>query len=293
MKSQFKIIFIITFLSSVYSCTERIDINTKAGESKLSVFGYITNDTTRHIIKITRTAPYFSTNAPEGISNAVVTISDESNIYTLTESMDYPGVYFTQKNVYGEEGETYTLDILLDFDGDGVNEHYQAVAKMPYATRVDSLGLQPSKDMEYLPELLLYGLIPDLQKNYLALYITKNKIPETILDYYLIISDGYFKGYEIIGYEIPFVVEDGVAQGDTVLFRVSSFSKEFSDFISHARSESGGSNPIFGGPPADVKSNIYAMDTENTVGIVGAFGAFPFNEAYIISDKDYIFPGQR
>lgn len=293
MKFSYNISLVLLLSSVLFSCTERIEIKTKAGDTKLSIFGYITNDTTQHSVKITRSAPYFSTDTQQTISNAIVTISDGDIVFSLTESTENPGLYLTEENVYATEGKTYTLDILLDFNDDGRNEHYRAVSTMPYATQVDSIVLRPSKELSFLPELLLYGRLPENQTNRLALYVTKNKFPETIFDYFMIIPDWYFKGYEIDGYELPFMVEDGILAGDTILFRVSSFGRDFSSFISQARSEAGGKNPIFSGPPADVKTNITALDPENKTGIVGTFGAFPISETYTISDKDYLFPGQQ
>ena len=287
MNSSIKIFLTLLLVSLFYSCTERVEIKTRTGESKLAIFGYITNENTQHYIKITRSDTYFSTDAPQGISNATVTIDDGDTVFILTESPETPGLYQTEE-MRGEEGKTYTLNISLDFDNDGVEEQYRATTSMPYATRIDSVVLAPS--VSFIPQLLLYGLIPNNQRNELALYVTKNKSAETIFDYFMIISDLYFEGYEIDGYELPFVVEDGIAEGDTILFRVSSFSGDFADFISQARSEASGRNPIFSGPPADVKSNVEALDDENTVGIVGAFGVFSLDEKSTISERNFLLP---
>ena len=287
MSKHLILTLLLCFLA--FSCTERIDIKTDDAAPCLSVFGYITNKINHHFIKITYTAGYFTTEPPKGISNATVTISDGTNVCILTESVDSAGVYVTPPTFYAVEGKTYTLDISLDFDNDGVNEQYRATAYMPYATRVDTVILSPSK-IPSTPNLLLFGKVPDIQENNLALYINKNSEKRNIFGYFLILTDSYFEGYDIDGYEFPCVVRDGIKTGDTIIFRVNSFSHDFSHFISHAKSEVGGSNPIFGGPPADVGTNIYALDKNNTVKIVGFFGAFPWDEKYTISDSDYQRP---
>ena len=283
--SRLLTIFFILF----FSCTERIDINTNDAAIRLSIFGYITNQQGVHNIKITYTAGYFTTEAPIGITNATVSLFDGTNRYFLTENPDTAGVYCTDPLFYAKEGNTYTLDIYLDFNRDGINEHYRAVAYTPYATRVDSVVLSPSI-IPSVPNLLLYGKVPDIQTNYLGLYVQKNSEISNIFGYFLIITDSYFEGYDIDGYEFPCFVGDGIEKGDTITFKVKSFTQEFDRFLSHAKSEVGGSNPIFGGPPADVGTNIYALDKNNDTQIVGFFAAFPEDEKYTIAERDFKRP---
>ena len=270
----------------IISCTERIDINTSDATPRLSVFGYITNKQEAHQIKITYSAGYFSSEAPIGISNALVSISDGENRFYLTEVPDSAGLYRTSDDFFGIEGKTYTLDISLDFDKDGQNEQYQATDYMPFMTVVDSVVLRPSL-MPRVPNLLLYGLVPEIQKNYLALYLKKNSDEQMIFNYFIILTDSYFEGYIIDGYEFPCFVRDGIETGDTITFKVSSFSRQFTDFISSARSEVGGSNPIFGGPPVDVETNIRPLDKNSEVKTAGYFGAFPWDEKFTIAERDF------
>ena len=268
------------------SCTERIYINTSDAAPRLSVFGYITNKQGHHYIKITYSAGYFSSEAPVGISNATVSISDGENIFYLTEVPDSAGVYRTSEDFVGIEGKIYTLDISLDFDKDGYDEQYQAIGYMPYMTVVDSVVLSPSI-LPMVPNLLLYGKVPEIQSNHLALYLKKNSEEQNIFNYFIILTDSYFEGYDIDGYEFPCFVRDGIETGDTITFKVCSFSREFNRFISNARSEVGGSNPIFGGPPVDVETNIRPLDKNSEIKTAGFFGAFPWDEKYTIAEQDF------
>lgn len=279
-----RILLILSVL--IFSCTERIDINTDDAAPRLSVFGYVTNKQQQHYIKITYSAGYFSKEAPVGISNAIVSISDGESIVYLTEVPDSAGVYRTSEDFYGIEGRNYTLDISLDFNKDGIYEKYQATEYMPYKTVVDSVVLKESV-MLWAPNLLLYGKVPETQKNYLALYLKKNTEEQKIFDYFIILSDSYFEGHIIDGYEFPCFVRDGIIKGDTITFKVCSFSREFTNFISHARDEVGGSNPIFGGPPVDVETNIRALDKNNEIKTAGFFGVFPWDENFTIAEQDF------
>ena len=281
-----KVFSLSVFTLLLFSCTERIDIATKNAAPRLSVFGYITDKAESHSIKITYTAGFFSTEPPQGISNATVTISDGTNEYILTERKDsLTGLYQTGSDFRGIANTTYTLNISLDFDKDGIDEKYQATAYMPFPTRVDSVVIEPS-EIPWLPNLLLYGKIPETQDNFLAISLRKNSQKLNILDL-MILPDSYFEGYDIDGYEFPCFVRDGIELGDTVIFRVNSLSQEFAEFISHANTEVGGSNPIFGGPPADVFTNIRALDNNNKTEIAGFFGAFGWDEKYTFSEENF------
>ena len=286
MNSLSKIFLSIIICAGICSCTERIDINTRSADTRIKIYGYITNDTMPHVISISYSDSYFSDAAPRPVSNATVTISTENTSFTLLESLEYPGYYLTAPDVCGEEGKTYILDVYADTDDNGISEHFRAQATMPYRTVVDSVKMQELQSIIPIPNLLLYGLIPDNQQNNLALYFTKNAPPETVLDYFTIVPDWYFKGYEIDGYEIPFMVEGGIEIGDTIYFRVCSFNDEFSEFLSHANSEIAGKNPLFSGPAVDVKTNIMPVDNDKSV--VGFFSAFSWDEAFTISDRPYI-----
>ena len=64
-------------LSALLSCEERIHIRTDASDPRLVIYGYITTDTARHGILITRSAGYFSTGRPLAVSGANVCIRCE------------------------------------------------------------------------------------------------------------------------------------------------------------------------------------------------------------------------
>ena len=107
--------WVIALFISISACTERINIETDNAPSRLVIYGYITTDTMQHSIWITRSAGYFTTDSPEGVSHATVTISDnDGNIIPLAEDNTTAGLYQTAADVYGECGKTYTLDVRFD-----------------------------------------------------------------------------------------------------------------------------------------------------------------------------------
>jgi hypothetical protein len=97
----------------------------------LLVEGKISTDTTNHYVILSQTVS-LSNSAQVWVTNAKVTISSESEVYTLTE--DSAGHYYTEPDVFGLIGETYTLNILLDN-----GEEYTATTSIQDIPEIDSV----------------------------------------------------------------------------------------------------------------------------------------------------------
>ena len=275
-QSQICFVFLVLF---VVSCTERIEIATKDAPPRLAIYGYITTDTLQHSIRITRSAGYFSTDAPEGISNASVTISTDDTVIILSENDEIPGLYQTDANVYGVCGKTYTLDISLDFDNDNVPEHYQSSAYLTNINHIDSISLQPSPIFKSFVEILLYAQ-DEPEENYYSIFVSINDsvINSTINDFF-ILDDMYFNGMYMNGVLCFYLdqeeEEERLHVGDKVTLNINAIPKEYAVFINNVRSELRGQNPIFGGPPANVETNIRCVDPQNAIPVSGFFTAYP------------------
>lgn len=273
------LIFSILLTFSISSCTKRIDINTEASPPRLVIYGYITSDTTQHEIRITRSSSYFATTKPEGISHATVSISSSDKIFQLTENPNEPGLYQTESNVFGIEGETYTLSVSLDFDEDGKPELYEATSFLPYAPEVDSIGFRDSDLIDNFIEVLLWGMMPDYEENYLSFHIFRNgeQITSHLEDYF-VIDDEYLDKKEIIGVPCFYLdqeEEDDLLQdGDYITVRVDGITEEYATFIENAQSELWGSDPLFSGPPANIEANIQCKSPDVQIPISGFFTAF-------------------
>jgi Domain of unknown function (DUF4249) len=95
------------------ACIEQVDLSKINGPTsgRLVVEGEITNQKKAHIVKLTRTNVAIPDSPAEGVSNCIVTISDDSYTYTLTEVDTLPGTYATADTIQGQIGKTYTLTI--------------------------------------------------------------------------------------------------------------------------------------------------------------------------------------
>lgn len=262
------------------ACTERMDIDVKDAPVQLAIYGSITTDTMQHSVTVRQSLNYFSNSQPVGISNATVTISDGENIFTLSENPSEKGVYRTASDVFGIEGKTYTLKVIVEFNG--VTDEYKATSFLPYSVQVDSVKLQPS-NMPYIVEALLYGKLPESNNNYLNISAYKNEnipLTPTLSDVNIIQSENVEKkeidGAVCMNLRTVGTSSDKVPieQGDLVTLQVCSITKEYADYVLNVQKELQGSIPIFSGPPANVQTNISAKNPSEKVPVCGFFTAY-------------------
>lgn len=271
---------------SLLSCEERIDIHTEASAPHLVIYGCLTDDITRHSIRITRSTGYFVSTKPEGISQATVTIREEGGkTYLLTENKSEPGLYQTDSHFAGKAGKTYTLNVSLDFDNDGLPEEYEATSTLPAPARVDSIDYRPSEVFDDFVEILLWGNMPDGEGNYLSLQLFVNNYKrEVSLEDYVLLDDEYIGKKEIIGVPCYYHdLEDWAFEDGTLLtLQVDAIPKEYFTFISNAQDELRGGNPLFSGPPANIKTNIRSTDPASQIPISGFFTTVSRDKASVV-----------
>lgn len=280
MNASAKYIFLVMTAFSV-ACTERIEIRLDKGFERLVVEGSITTERKAHEVKLSRTSDYFYNLPPEIVTGAQVTITDNSVRYTLIEKE--PGIYRTADNLRGFPGHNYTLDILLKEPVGGYDQ-YKASSYMNDISPVDSIGLLFHSDWgeKGIWEVKCYVLDPPTADFY-RFMVSRNNIPVTdTLNEWFVTDDKFFNGSYIFGAAIGFLDQgspgESLKPGDLVTGEIHSLGKEYASFIQEAQSELFGSNPLFSGPPANVKGNI-------------SNGAFGFFAAYSVSRGYALVPG--
>ncbi|MDR0729665.1 MAG: DUF4249 domain-containing protein [Prevotellaceae bacterium] len=267
------------------ACMERMDLSTDYAPPRLVITGYVTTDTAVHRIKVSCTTPYFGTEQPRSYSSAEVQI----NGVRLRAVGD--GEYVTDPAFFGVPGETYTLDVWVDFDDDGTPEHYSASAVMPALHRLDSITLSSVQLGTTKPPWMVIMHFQDLSgPNYFGahLYINdtlySNKMQRYFLNFFgEYVAEGQYIHFPVTSYSIreemrwendePFYVYPR----DSLTLELNTLSGDYFEFIRTARQEINGGNPLFAGPPANVPTNLSG-------GAVGIFGA------YTISRKSLILP---
>jgi len=291
-------VWYLFLLAVAVSCTERIDIKTDDAPPRLVIYGYISTDTMQHSIRITRSAGYFTTDSPEGVSHAVVTISHSDGVITFAENDTVPGLYQTAPDVYGEEGKTYTLDVELDFDGDHVTEHYRASSYLKPINHIDSVGLQASRLFPNIVEVLLYAkdsISMPGEKNFYTIFVSINdSILNSTINRFFLMDNDMFRGQYINGVACYYLSQDPnryrneiLQVGDTVTLNINAISREYATFISNVQSEIGISIPIFGGPPANVPTNIRCIEPQDRISVSGFFTAFSSRYASTVVKEEF------
>ena len=268
-----------TLLFFLFSCRERIDINTEASPPRLVIYGYITTDTTQHAIRITRSTGYFVSTKPQGISQATISISYDGGVFMLEESPEEPGLYLTSSGVYGIEGKTYTLHVSLDFDGDGETEEYEAKSYLPFSAVLDSAAVTPSPIMDDLLQVLIWGNLPEESSRNFSFHLYRNgAVMNDSLRGFQIYQDDYIASKKIAALPIFYLDQDRdsykLSHGDTLTVQVESITDEYTTFLNDAFMEWLGSPPLFGGPPANVGTNIRCLSAGTKPEISGFFTAY-------------------
>jgi len=276
---KLKNIFIWAILIlTVLSCTERIEIDPGEGYTRLMVEGSFCTDKKIQTVLLSTTAGYFSNKPIPAVTKATVTISDGNVTYKLSEIS--PGRYQTDTRISGISGHFYTLRIKLATPIGGFSE-YSATSKISPPVVLDSIQLKfnPSWSEKGIWEVKGYFL-DSAGPDYYRFLMFKNgiAITDTLSDWY-VTDDQFFNGKYLMGSTLAWLQQDkaneSLKKGDTVTAEIHVIEKEFADFIRSARSNMSGSNPLFSGPPANVKGNI-------NNGAIGFFAAFSVSRAKIV-----------
>jgi hypothetical protein len=277
-----RFILFIALFGGVSSCTEEIDIELENSYARLIVFGEISTDTTKHTIRLTRSADYFYNKPAEGVSGAIVRIYDGVSEIQLIESELEPGSYQTESDYYGVPDRLYSLTIHnVDINKDGAVETYSAISYLPIMAAPDSIQLNYARYPFFQGhEILLFARDPSETEDFYAFKVLKNGIQQTdSLPEILVQNDQLFNGNYTCGVSVQYLDDDKpgekVFPGDTIVFEMYGITAGYYNFIIQAQTALFGSNPLFSGPPANVTTNL-------TNGAIGYFAGVNVKRAGIV-----------
>lgn len=281
MKKIYTILLLVGW--AMASCTTDIDLKLDGTSPMLVVDGVITTDTMAHSVYLQRTTDYFSNTAVPGVSGATVTLTDGLTTITLTESAQKKGLYLTPATYYGVAGRTYTLHISgVDVDGDGVTENYEAASQMQNVPTIDNVSLAETE----LFGNKMWALKASFQEpgneqnNYLMRNYHNGKLVSDTITEWGVTADEFFNGVylknETMMYYSSTKKDENIAKGDTVMFELCGITKEYLNFIDQVVTEYRGHNPMFGGQPANILTNVKQLSpaVESSKGPRGYFAAY-------------------
>ncbi|MEL7589508.1 MAG: DUF4249 domain-containing protein [Prolixibacteraceae bacterium] len=267
------------FMVLLMACTERVDIDLgMAGESKLVVFGEITNQAKAHAVYLSRSTPYFQNQPTPVVTGAAVSVSDGVKTVTLKEDPDHPGTYYTPASFAGKVGGSYQLSVRnIDVNDDGVSEAYEATTAMKKTLPLHGMAIYNSETRDGW-DVAVYASEPGETKDYYLFRVYKNGIlySDTITNY-RVYDDKLFNGKNIDGASVQFFDREKgetLERGDVIVLEAAGITKEYYRFIDALKEETGEKYPMFSGPPANLEGNI-------TNGALGFFAAMEVSRASI------------
>jgi len=252
------IILILLMVAGFTSCTEKIDIELDSDYDRLVVEGLITDEQKRHSIEISKTTDFFNPGEAERISGAQIILSDGFNADTLTENPDNPGTYMTPADYKGIPGREYKISINLPEPVRG-ETMYEASDIMPSKKTMDSIKVVYRKRWEAW-EVQAYAIDPPTTDFYrFDIYKNGELVTDTINEPF-VTDDILFNGQYTNGISVGFLQvenpQEVVEIGDTITGKLSSISEGYFTFMFDVIDESGFNNPLFEGPPANIRGNI-------------------------------------
>jgi hypothetical protein len=271
------IILLVVAAIILQACTERIDIQTDEEFQKLAVEGYISPDT--QYIVLTETSGYFSQQAPPPVTDALVTVTTEDGQFQFSETSEFPGSYFPPDDFIVKSTSTYQLSIELTEEIGG-ESFFEAEASMPIPSdQVDSIDVLFQSDFNTWV-VALYAYEP-AGTHYYAFSTSVNGTPITdSLSRIVVRDDSFVDNRYLFGIWVGFLFEDEVQVGDTVVLATTSITEDYYRYLSEAQTELSPNNPLFSGPPANVRSNI-------SNGAVGYFAVFSSaSVSTIVTEKE-------
>jgi hypothetical protein len=231
-----------------------------------------------HTITLSSTTSYYYNQVAPPVAGAHLQITDGTDVYPLSE--EAPGIYRTYPSVYGVVGKTYTLDIKLTSPIGGYS-NYEASSTLYPVSHLDSVSLafHPDWSDNGIWEVKCFVQDPPTEDFYRFMISKNSEMLTDTLNEWFVTDDRFFNGNYAYGAPIAYLrqgKEDEVLlKGDTVMVEINNIGKGFANFIWDAQSEVNGSNPLFSGPPANVKGNI-----DN--GAKGFFAAYSISRSYVI-----------
>lgn len=277
-------LFVLLILSS---CEEEISIELNDQEhQRIVVEGRITDEFKQHRVRITKTLSYFDNTVAPAMENNEVYIIEEGTGLRFELSLsteDTTGVYLSEEFA-GKVGETYSLMIKYN------NETFKAIAYLNSVARMDSINYYYHYDYnketgDYIVRMSAYE--PDPIGHIYMFYfylndtIFNDELVETIYTNDIGYNDVYLPDVKLWG--IP--QEEITDTSYLVRVEMLSISEEEYEYNNAFLNEAYGNGSIFGGPPANIPSNV----KNNSGGLdgVGFFSASAVSAKEIILRKEH------
>jgi len=241
-------------ITALLSCEDIMNVSFSGDSTQILVVeGGITTDTTWHRVKLSYTGDYFDKKEKVAVTGAEVSISDGTQTISLRELVN--GEYYTDINVYGEVGKTYTLHVKL-LDG----REYSASDYLRGCGTIDSISQSVNYNTwsGYGYDVLFYGREKEPAGDYYMylLYLNGKLYSDTITEVGFV-SDEFINGKYISEFQVYRIREaDLLIRPAKVTLEMISISKAYYDFLTALMIETVWRGTPWDGPPANIPGNI-------------------------------------
>jgi len=271
MKKTGLYIFLITLGAQLFTaCTERMQIDLPESNKKLVVEAYLFPGDSASWVRLTESANYFSNQPPKAVTHAYVKLDDGQGAAWKFNNLDTDSSIYTlpAQTFQPEISKVYHLDIQISQPLGG-HTHFESTTMLPpLRIHADSIAIQYAPDIEKWM-VRLYAL-DSLGKDF---YLFNSRVNgHCITDSVqrkVVRSDVYFDGRYLTGTIVQVLNKDELKIGDQYELIVSEISEAYYHYLSDLQTETETKNPIFSGPPANVKGNI----SEDALGFFTAFSS--------------------
>jgi len=266
MKNYIIASIILLVTSSCF--TERIDLDLNAENEKLVVTGWITDLEEPQFITLSLTTNYLGEQSINHVSDAEVTISDETNSYSLSENE--AGTYYLPEEWSAKVGDMYTLEVNY------LGELYTASHLMRPCPEIEDYTYElfdSFSDEDVQKEEDSYETVFSIQEltgegdGYYAVDYTKGSLSGDSLINGSYFNDDFIEGWFVEDLRVSYV-DRLHCVGDSVVIELYSIGQEAVEYLNGIESEVFRGSP-FDPPPANVNTNI----SNGAVGYFMASGA--------------------
>ena len=267
--------FVVLSLIFLASCTERMDIKLPAGQEKLVVEAYLFPGDSSSQVQLTKSANYFSNEAPTPVSNASIQLDDGENTWYFQPSAKSEGHYFlSQQQFHPVTGKKYHLDIQLS-KPIGNETHFESNTILPpLRVHIDSLGIEYAPVIEkWIVRIFARDSVG--KDFYLFNSRVNGKCVTDSIPRKVVRSDEFFDGRYLNGAVVQVLNKDELHPGDYYTLKASNITEAYYHYLIELQDEVETKNPLFSGPSSNVQGNISG-------GALGFFTAFASTSFQVI-----------
>ncbi|WP_338873334.1 DUF4249 domain-containing protein [Spirosoma sp. SC4-14] len=251
----------LIILFGLTSCIDTIQLDLKDVGDQIVIEGKLTDDSTGNEILVTKAVDFQLKNDFPPVTDATVTVRDETTNQTEVLTQTYPGVYSIQQ-LKGISEHQYTLTVQAD------GNTYTATSTMPARVNFDQLTYESVKRLKTVTQMVAVYQDPASVDNYYRWVLVANRLQSNNV---FVRSDVATNG-NLVRQTIVDDVE--INPGDTITVDMQCLSKTSYDYF-NGLMKLQGNNINQGASPTNPQTNLSG-------GALGHFSAYTSQKRTVV-----------